>query len=77
MNLDSKKDAFRGFYDLGTNAVYLRGAAANTEFAVVRAGLNYKFGSTRTGRALRPRTEPGSPDDMRHGRRQTDRARSR
>ncbi|QRE75731.1 outer membrane protein [Methylobacterium aquaticum] len=45
VNLDSKKDAFRGFYDLGTNAVYLRGAAANTEFAVVRAGLNYKFGS--------------------------------
>ncbi|MGU3466039.1 porin family protein, partial [Methylobacterium sp. C33D] len=24
---------------------YLNGAAAKTEFAVVRAGLNYKFGS--------------------------------
>ncbi|GJD63220.1 outer membrane protein [Methylobacterium frigidaeris] len=45
VNLDSKKNAFRGVYDEDLNAAYLRGAAANTEFAVVRAGLNYKFGS--------------------------------
>ncbi|KMO44534.1 porin [Methylobacterium tarhaniae] len=45
VNLDSKKNAYRGVYDADLNAVYLRGAAAKTEFAVVRAGLNYKFGS--------------------------------
>ena len=49
MNLDRQKNTAGGvFYGnlLAPNGVaYLNGAAANTEFAVVRAGLNYKFGS--------------------------------
>ncbi|MDH2310136.1 outer membrane protein [Methylobacterium brachiatum] len=49
VNLDRQKNTAGGvFYGnlLAPNGVaYLNGAAANTEFAVVRAGLNYKFGS--------------------------------
>ncbi|KNY24685.1 porin family protein [Methylobacterium sp. ARG-1] len=49
VNLDRQKNTAGGvFYSnlLAPNGVaYLNGAAANTEFAVVRAGLNYKFGS--------------------------------
>ncbi|MGH1573023.1 outer membrane protein [Methylobacterium sp. P31] len=49
VNLDRQKNTAGGvFYDnlLAPNGTaYLNGAAANTEFAVVRAGLNYKFGS--------------------------------
>jgi outer membrane immunogenic protein len=49
VNLDRQKNTAGGvFYGnlLAPNGVaYLNGAAANTEFAVARAGLNYKFGS--------------------------------
>ena len=49
VNLERQKNAAGGvFYPtlLAPNGTaYLNGAAANTEFAVVRAGLNYKFGS--------------------------------
>ena len=49
VNLDRQKNTAGGvFYGnlLAPNGTaYLNGAAANTEFAVVRAGLNYKFGS--------------------------------
>jgi outer membrane immunogenic protein len=49
VSLDRQKNAAGGvFYDnlLPPNGTaYLNGAAAKTEFAVVRAGLNYKFGS--------------------------------
>lgn len=49
VNLDRQKNTAGGvFYGnlLAPNGTaYLNGAAANTEFAVVRAGVNYKFGS--------------------------------
>ncbi|MCJ2127236.1 outer membrane protein [Methylobacterium sp. J-077] len=49
VNLDRQKNTAGGVYYgniLAPNGTaYLNGAAANTEFAVVRAGLNYKFGS--------------------------------
>jgi outer membrane immunogenic protein len=49
VNLDRQKNTAGGVYYgnlLAPNGVaYLNGAAANTEFAVVRAGANYKFGS--------------------------------
>ena len=49
VNLDRQKNAASGiFYDTvlpPRGVAYLNGAAAQTEFAVVRAGVNYKFGS--------------------------------
>jgi outer membrane immunogenic protein len=49
VNLDRQKNTAGGVYYsniLAPNGTaYLNGAAANTEFAVVRAGVNYKFGS--------------------------------
>ncbi|SEI16649.1 outer membrane immunogenic protein, partial [Methylobacterium sp. 275MFSha3.1] len=49
VSLDRQKNSAGGvFYGnlLPPNGTaYLNGAAAKTEFAVVRAGLNYKFGS--------------------------------
>ncbi|WP_342110307.1 porin family protein [Methylobacterium sp. SI9] len=49
VNLDRQKNAAAGVYVpslLPPNGVaYLNGGAAKTEFAVVRAGVNYKFGS--------------------------------
>ncbi|SDO41359.1 outer membrane immunogenic protein [Methylobacterium phyllostachyos] len=49
VNLDRQKNAAAGVYVPGLPApagtVYLNGGAAKTEFAVVRAGVNYKFGS--------------------------------
>jgi outer membrane immunogenic protein len=49
VNLDRQKNAASAvFYPTilpPNGTAYLNGAAANTEFAVVRAGVNYKFGS--------------------------------
>jgi len=49
VNLDRQQNAASGVYlDYvlpPRGVVYLNGAAAKTEFAVVRAGVNYKFGS--------------------------------
>ncbi|MCJ2067848.1 porin family protein [Methylobacterium sp. J-030] len=49
VNLDRQKNAASGVYIpslLPPNGVaYLNGAAAPTQFAVIRAGVNYKFGS--------------------------------
>ena len=45
VNLDRQKNTLGGLYSLATNTLFVNGAAANTEFAVVRAGINYKFGS--------------------------------
>ncbi len=49
VNLDRQKNTASGVFIPNLlpprGVAYLNGAAANTEFAVVRAGLNYKFGS--------------------------------
>ncbi|WP_375455256.1 outer membrane protein [uncultured Methylobacterium sp.] len=46
VNLDRNRNAVGGIYTgVASNLVYIAGSARTTEFAVVRAGLNYKFGS--------------------------------
>ena len=45
VSLDRSRNTVGGVYDLPTNLLYVSGGASKTEFAVVRAGLNYKFGS--------------------------------
>ena len=49
VSLDRQKNAASGVYFPGVlppnGTVYLNGGAAKTEFAVIRAGVNYKFGS--------------------------------
>ena len=46
VNLERNRNTVGGFYTgVATNLLYINSAARQTEFAVVRAGLNYKFGT--------------------------------
>ncbi|WP_375464844.1 outer membrane protein [uncultured Methylobacterium sp.] len=45
VSLDRSRNTVGGIYSGAQNLVYIAGGARETEFAVVRAGLNYKFGS--------------------------------
>ena len=46
VSLDRSRNAVGGVYTgVVSNLLYVAGGARDTEFAVVRAGLNYKFGS--------------------------------
>ena len=45
VSLDRSRNGTGALYVPAANLVYLAGGARTTDFAVVRAGLNYKFGS--------------------------------
>ena len=45
VNLERNKNTAGGVFNLPTNTLFINAAARETEFAVVRAGVNYKFGT--------------------------------